>query len=141
MAILSFYEVQVRVNDVALQEYDDDDSEQTPDPATPPTVVKYVEAISGAEFSIKSKIRSGWNQDGDLACEISLDGNKVKSYVHSRERYLEGNDSKVIEGVDSGSGSDWHRRKFKFADIVTGESLSVLRAASFESIQGTLRII
>jgi hypothetical protein len=131
MAILSLYEVQVYVNDVALQEYDDDDENKIPDPATSPTVVKYIEATSGAEFSIKSRVRPGWYKDEDLCWEILLDGCAVKSRVYRRQRYLEGNYTSIIEGVESCSDGEWQLRKFKFADIITGEPHFILLATSF----------
>jgi len=130
MAILSLYEVQVCVNNVGLQEYDDDDGKQTPDRATAPTVVKYIEAVSGTEFSIKPKIRPGWDQDEDLCWEIFVDGNPVKSYVYLRKKYLAGQDSSICLGVDFCSGGEWLLKKFKFADIVTGEPRVLALATS-----------
>lgn len=131
MAILSLYDVQVCVNDVALQEYDDDDAQQTPDQATSPTVVKYIEAASGAEFSIKSKIRSSWDKDEDMCWDIYLDGKLARSTVYLRDRYLTGNNIFIAEGVQSCTGGEWHHSKFKFADIVTGEPRFMPLATSF----------
>jgi hypothetical protein len=131
MAILSLYEVQVFVNDVALQEYDDDNDKQTPDRATSPTVVKYIEAASGAEFSVRSRIRPGWDQEEDMCWDVYLDGNLARSTVYLRKEYLEGFDTSIADAVRSCSGGEWYRRKFKFADIVTGEPHFMPLATSF----------
>lgn len=130
MAILSFYECQIRFNGVALQEYDDEDgTEQAPNKPTP-IVVKYVEATSGAEFSIKYKVHKGWKLDDDLSWQILLDGKQSNSNLLRRDDVLSGYASSVVEGVRYGSGSDWRLRKFKFADIVNGEPYLVLRPVS-----------
>lgn len=126
MAILSSYKCQIIVNGVALQEYDDDDAEQKSDETTP-TVVKYVEATSGADFGIKCDILQGWNGGNDLVWRIVLDGTKSRSDVLKETEIIPGYTSSVRNGVQSGSGRQWHLRKYRFADIIIGKLSSVLR--------------
>ncbi|KAF7509838.1 hypothetical protein GJ744_007349 [Endocarpon pusillum] len=79
MAILSFYRCQILVNDEAVLEYEDD-TESTPDGPIP-TVVKYIEAISGANFSIKFSHFPQAKLEDELAMRTYFDGTMTSNVV------------------------------------------------------------
>ena len=54
MAVLGKFHVEVMVDGTPANEYDDDDDETVP--AKPNTVIKYVEAISGAGFGFGVRV-------------------------------------------------------------------------------------
>ena len=118
MAILSFYKCQILVNGIAVQEYEDD-IETTPDQLVP-TAVKYIEAVSGAHFSIEfSLLMEGVPKD-NLAVKIYLDGNASwNMFVDVSEADLRKNCWR-LDGVTVGSDGNWFLKKYQFANIVTG---------------------
>ena len=120
MAILKTLKCQVCVDSVALEEYDDDD-EQAP---AADSVTKYVEAVAGATFSLKLTVLPGWRMKCDyLDWYIDLDGTDAVGGIVSHDKYSKSTgftDERF--GVRSGAGCQWNLNRFKFADIVIGES-------------------
>jgi hypothetical protein len=122
MAILSCFQCQILVNGVALPEYDDDNDATERTPNQPGlTSVNYVEAISGAEFSVKYGLLSGWTLKEDLVWKIYLDGKHSQSKVKKTAMLVPGAISWVEEGVKVRISDDWYLRKYGFADIVLGK--------------------
>ena len=83
MAVLDAYssiKVQIVVNGVPLQEYDDDEES-----ATPGEVVKYVEAASGAVFEIQHKITPRWPRH-DLLFQYFVDENYTGGIFITKDR-------------------------------------------------------
>jgi hypothetical protein len=119
MAILHYCQCQVLVNGVPAQEYDHDD--EAAGPQQPGTVTQYIEAVSGAEFSIRVSSLPAWTWSNDLVWGIFLDGRTSEGRVVIKRSPSSALPFWVSEGEYSGSGTDWVLRKFKFADIVTGE--------------------
>jgi len=120
MAILKPFECKVEVGGVALEEYEDEDTEQ---PNTTTSLTKYIEAVSGANFSLKLTVQPGWTMQADfIAWYIDLDGKQCGGGIVKGESY-DGSQSctSVRHGVASGAGDDWTERKFRFADITIGE--------------------
>ena len=124
MAILAFYLCEILVNGAALAEHDNDDvaTEQKPDQPGLKSV-KYVEAISGAEFSVRYGLIPGWRLREDLAYKIYLDGKHSQTKVFKKTDLLPGATSWVEDGVKVRSYDDWYLRKYRFADIVLGKLL------------------
>jgi hypothetical protein len=120
MAILQPFECKVEVNGVALKEYEDEDTEQA---TTTTTLTKYVEAISGANFSLRLTLQPGWTMKADfLAWVTVLDGQKYGGGVIGSDVYDGSHSITIVKhGVVSGSGNDWTERSFRFADIVIGD--------------------
>jgi hypothetical protein len=120
MAILKPFECKVEVDDVALEEYEDEDTEQA---NTTTSVTKYIEAASGSNFSLKLTVQAGWKMEADfIAWYIDLDGKRsgggvVESKIYDGSRSC----TSVRYGIASGAGGDWTERKFRFADISIGE--------------------
>ena len=120
MAILKPFECKIEVGGAALEEYEDEDTEQA---NTRTSLTKYVEAASGANFSLKLTAQPGWTMKADyIAWSIGLDGKKYGGGVIRSECY-DGTSSytSVRHGVPSGSGDNWTERKFRFADITIGD--------------------
>ncbi|ERF76048.1 hypothetical protein EPUS_01381 [Endocarpon pusillum Z07020] len=120
MAILSFYRCQILVNNEAVLEYEDD-TEATPDGPIP-TAVKYVEAISGANFSIKFSLFPQSKFEGELAMQVYLDGTMTTSVVIRCGGSSFDNNCWKEDGAIVGRDNEWYLKKFKFADIVTGDT-------------------
>lgn len=129
MAITSFYECQILINGVAVPEYDDEDNnaEGTTHQAAP-TVTKYVQAISGAEFSIKTGLLPGWKLDQELAFSFFLDGDVCGNRLVRKANLFPRANSWVDDSTKEWRCNEWCQRKYKFADIVLGK---------FESVQAT----
>jgi hypothetical protein len=123
MAILHYCQCQVLVNGVPAQEYDHDDEAAVPQ--QPGRVTQYIEAVSGAEFSIRVSSLPAWTWSNDLAWRIFLDGRRSEDRVIIKGSQFAAQPFWFCEGEYSGSGTDWVLRKFKFADLVTGEKSHV----------------
>jgi hypothetical protein len=120
MAILKPFECKVEVGGVALEEYEDEDTEQA---NTTTSLTKYIEAVSGANFSLKLTVQPGWTMQADfIGWFIDLDGKQCGGGAVKSESY-DGSRSctSVLHGIASGAGGDWTERKFRFADINIGE--------------------
>jgi hypothetical protein len=120
MAILKPFECTVEVDGVAIEEYEDEDTEQA---NTTTLLTKYVEAASGANFSLKFTVQPGWTMKADyIAWYIYLDGTPGGGGIVPSESY-DGDRShtSLLSGVSSGAGNNWTLRKYKFADITTGD--------------------
>jgi hypothetical protein len=130
MAILSFYKVEILVNGVALEEYDDDDPERRHIPPIP-TLVKYVEATSGAEFSIRYVLLPECKVDEDLGTEdlawkTFLEGTKSQTSVTKCLKLSQHGRQWERKGVEVGRDKEWYFKKYKFADLVTGKLESII---------------
>jgi hypothetical protein len=120
MAILKPFECKVEVGGVALEEYEDEDTEQA---NTTTSLTKYIEAVSGSNFSLKLTVQPGWTMEADfISWHIDLDGKQAGAGVIKSESY-DGSRSytSVRHGIVSGAGDDWTERKFRFADITIGD--------------------
>lgn len=121
MAILRPFECTIEINGIAVQEYEDEEAEQA---NTTTVLTKYIEVVSGANFSIVSTIQPGWTMHADCASfDLFLDGKWVAGWMLSKESYDGSRAAKTRNcGVISGSAGDLLERKFKFADITVGTS-------------------
>jgi hypothetical protein len=118
MAVLDAYpsiKVQIEVNGAPLQEYHDDEEDSMPG-----TVVKYIEAITGAEFQIVQEITPRWPRY-DIMFRYYVDqhytgGSFVvkKQYHGSVERHIE-------SGVTSCKNGQGVIQNYQFAALSVGE--------------------
>jgi hypothetical protein len=123
MAVLDAYpgiKVQIVVNGAPLQEYDDDDDES----ATPNTVTKYVEAVSGAEFQIQHDITQPWPQH-EMLLECIVDQHKVVGAVLNKGNYRGSSYRYVKEGAISYKEGHQFIQRFRFAQLSIGKSLII----------------
>ena len=124
MAILKGIEASVIVDGKALAEYDDEDTlDESPDQTS--EVSKYIEAVSGAEFSISITVPRSYNFVGNaIALEPSIDGVCVHNRL-CREAILKNlreDWHMIIAGSRVKNGEKWYQRSFKFDDIKIGET-------------------
>lgn len=119
MAVLGHFEATIRVNGETAQEYDDENADQ----AQPATVVKYIEAISDAEFSMYFILRRTYESEFGLRIRASVDGQRVGG-IMIQECYTSaartGGD-RAFQKAHSTSirgGQEW-KMPFKFLTVVT----------------------
>jgi hypothetical protein len=104
--------VGIHVNVNALHEYHADSEDER-------TALCYVEAVSGAEFSILLTTEPDYAyRDNDLLFRASIDGHKVKSRIIGPIKMTEGHTSS-IESVRRYEDGVNCKRKFTFAQHET----------------------
>ncbi|OMP88815.1 hypothetical protein BK809_0005536 [Diplodia seriata] len=114
MAIISSVpgvEVEVRVNGERAEEYMDSNQDDSDNKA-----IRYIEAISGARFTIHCTISSSCDRQGkDIYVKIILDGEKIKGMV------LFLNDSKEGGTLDINYATSIHNGQLTGAPMVFSE--------------------
>lgn len=119
MAILEeqFAEVEVLVDGQAAPEYDNDDDTELD---TPKSVTKYIEVLSGSEFSLEVRLQPHfrWKEADTIVARPRIDGKKHTGIVMLKDKntYVS-----TIRGEWSGTGESAELFKFVFADIETRE--------------------
>jgi hypothetical protein len=119
MAITKDYpgiKVQVRVDKVALEEYDDDEEQ-----VSGSTVMKYIEATSGATFDLRFEITPPWPTDSVLF-DTYLDGRYVRGHFAQYQTYYGARSVQVIEGSNHTKDGQWFMTKFAFSALNIGIS-------------------
>lgn len=119
MAILGKITVEVLVDGKALQEYEDDDMENE----NPKSVVKYIEATSGAAFAIQVSVSEPYKIDSDsLTFQIFLDGNHSQTPLMIKAKHGRKDRSwkRTIAGVTRNGRNDAELKPFMFSDITRG---------------------
>lgn len=117
--------VSISINGQSVKEYEDA-GEEVGGPSEPKTVVKFIEAISDAEFAIKASVLPAFRENRqtiyDLAFQLNIDGNWAAGCCWQES----------IEGVYSPWNTQiegFHRKDatgrstlnhFKFADVEIG---------------------
>ncbi|RMY73677.1 hypothetical protein D0863_03724 [Hortaea werneckii] len=116
--------VSIRVGGSDLQEYDD----LTDVLDDPFNAVKYVEASSGSNFMIHTRIkRSGSrrlqppSKADSLQFDVSLDGRCIARHISDINNHKD-DYSKDIDSVTENHDGKFVRRLFQFADLTTNES-------------------
>ncbi|KAI4700112.1 hypothetical protein J4E81_004148 [Alternaria sp. BMP 2799] len=114
MAVLPFLPglaVEIVVNGASLPEYDDNSDT----PASPTMVTKYVEATSGANFTIEVLLMEEFPfPKGHLEAEISLDGRVFMCELIREDQFF--NDH-LMEGRHSQVGQYAKTQKFFFTEL------------------------
>lgn len=131
MAILGKFEVNIIVDGKEAREYDDDEeevvtSEQAEEANSPPTVTRYVEAVSGAFFGFRVCLEEGYiiGREDHIIAKIYVDGQcvvgrflKVEPSPRSSKQRLHSRICLCISDVP-GSGPNSHiHEKLRFSDI------------------------
>ena len=118
MAILEGITASVVVNGESLVEYDEDVDEVSEFRRDSNIVVKYIEAVSGAQFEVTSEWDlSHWKGCDGLWFQVDLDGKSKETSVcefKHRDR------STYLDAVRSCVDRRWTQEKFRFAEIVSG---------------------
>jgi hypothetical protein len=105
---------EVVVAGASVQEYVDKDEEVPPN-----TVLKYIEAVSGAEFAVQYTLKPSFKMKHDLEVRLSLDGKRVTGRVLYRtdDRSKPLVISDAYDRIDDG----YFTKKFCFTDLTTGK--------------------
>lgn len=107
------FEVTISVNGEALKEYTDSTLQEEER-----TVTRYIEAVSGREFSVSLKAKKGTHFQGTcLACSLSVDGHWIQTPLLHKSDCRKADLSETVEGSRPGAGMV---RRFCFSAIETG---------------------
>jgi hypothetical protein len=110
--ITPFIKVDILVNDVVLETYEDDEDRKDEN-----TVSKYIEAISGADFAIRYRLDK--KPDYDMVIEFFLDGKHVAGRYALLKDFLDGSLQGIAYGARAIVAGAWMLSKFAFSDIKT----------------------
>ena len=121
MAILGQFEAYVEIDGVRAEEYDDEDEE----PSGPDEIAKFVEAKSGAFFSVRCLVdsRHQFEHENGLDIDVNIDGDKHaigKLLMKSEFLQEQGPGAKVgvnVAGRRSYDATGATLYRFQFADL------------------------
>ena|SRR6266496_74734 len=122
MAVLGHFEATIRVNGETAQEYDAENQDEDGSKTT--TVVKYIEAISDAEFSYHFSLRRTYESREGLSVQLSVDGHDMGG-IFVEEKHTSTMRSAGDWTFENGymqskkNGQTWNM-PYKFSAIVTG---------------------
>ena len=121
MAIIGKMEVEVLVGGAALHEYEDNEM----DNEDPNLVVRYIEANSGAPFSIKNYVPGSYELTSDaVSFHIVLDGKwttgRLLRKVNSSK---EGSWETIVAGINKNGFHNGSLRPFIFSEVARGVCL------------------
>ena len=119
MAVLDHFEATIRVNGKTAQEYDVENEDE----AKPTTAVKYIEAISDAEFSFHFILRRTYESNTGLHVIARVDGQSVSGIlVQKRDTSAtrSGGDKEFSRChlYSTSNGQSW-KIPFRFSAVVT----------------------
>lgn len=103
---------EILVNNVALEEYEDDE-EQT----SVSTVMKYIEARSGAEFAISYRFDE--KPSHHVMIRFLLDGKFATGKLALLEDFRGSPLVQTSHGVRSNEGGKWQVSKYAFSELTT----------------------
>ncbi|KAE9368744.1 hypothetical protein N431DRAFT_494139 [Stipitochalara longipes BDJ] len=135
-------EVTVCVDNQALREYDDDEVEKQSgaigEYQASKTVSKYIEAVTGKEFTISLAVRAPYKMDcPTLVFQINLDGSKVARPMLRKSQYqYRLGWERVTSGVKhqlDGASKRCSIRHFRFAEIQTTEDQAKLHSVKADA--------
>jgi hypothetical protein len=107
-------EAEILIDGVTIQEYEDKDEEEV---VETDTVLKYIEAKSGANFAIRYRLEGELQHD--VHVEIILDGKRVESGLALRKDFRNGVYQETLQGARSQEDGKWGLSKFAFSDLKT----------------------
>jgi len=107
--------VTITIDNVALEEHIDVDEEMEPD-----AVVKYIEAVSSAEFSLDFDVSHPWPHQS-LMLDIFIDGKRVRGALINQEDFSGIVTKRAVQGVNYSKHGEWFLQKFCFSDLVVGK--------------------
>jgi hypothetical protein len=119
MAITTDYpgiKVEVRVQEVALQEYDDDEEQ-----SSGTAITKYIEATSGATFDLRFEITPKW-PGSSVMFYTYLDGRYVRGHFAQQQTYRGASSVQIIEGSTYTKDGQWFKARFAFSALNIGKS-------------------
>ncbi|KAF9693815.1 hypothetical protein EKO04_008287 [Ascochyta lentis] len=128
--------VEIVANGAALQEYEDSTIS-----ATANTVIRYVEAVAGAEFAIKYSFGPSFPKDRDVAADVFVDGNIIRKPLFHKEKFQSqvarfvGRTKEIVDGK-------WVEQVLYFGSLDTHDDASNITEAVRRSVQqiGTITV-
>jgi hypothetical protein len=119
MAITEWFECTISIDGAVAREYDVPENENGR--TLPNEVTKYIEAKSGANFSVEFKIKPLYNFNSDLlAWFIKMDGECKAGPCFERSDFSRQLGVGCIkQGQAYGKGDAWVFKKFKFGNLNT----------------------
>ncbi|KAG9190579.1 hypothetical protein G6011_08667 [Alternaria panax] len=119
MAITADYpgiRIEVRVEGVALQEYDDDEEQPSGT-----TITKYIEATSGVTFDMRFGITPKW-PGSSIMFYTHLDGRYVRGHFAQQQSYRGSSSVQIIEASTYTKDGQWFKARFAFSALNIGIS-------------------
>ncbi|KAF2635879.1 hypothetical protein P280DRAFT_473522 [Massarina eburnea CBS 473.64] len=119
MAITELYphiNVEILSNGVPLQEYVNDEEENSPG-----TVTKYIEAKSGGDFAVRYSITKPWPETC-LVFQISMDGKYVHGKILETNLFHGREYTSTVDAVTFSDRNKHFSQKFCFSELVIDES-------------------
>jgi hypothetical protein len=110
--------VEIFVGGTPLPEYENQEQD------SPNTSAKWIEAVTGTEFAVKISFTDRYRSRHGVRTQVCLDGKVMCSSVHHAKN-LRKPEGHMFEGASSQTDKSNFLQKFKFAELTTGESLSV----------------
>jgi hypothetical protein len=111
--------VQVVVNNRALQEYDDDEAGQG-------AISKYIEAVSGKEFALKFTFTRPFPTQHGVEIRVSVDGEGDRILTHTPDE-LHKAEGHFKRGVGFHKDGQWYRQNYCFTALNIGMVFTVQR--------------
>jgi hypothetical protein len=123
MAIITSFpgiDASVRVDQKDLQEHRDADEHEESN-----EVIRYVEAVEGANFSVRVHFRQtfGYAASSDISFGLFVDSVRVRRGILYGETITQQPQGQTVEisGLEVGSGDDWKLRRLQFGSLEIGE--------------------
>ena len=112
--------VEILIDGVPIQEYDDENEEIVPN-----VVTKYIEAKSGVNFAIRYTVLPRFHIKHALVVQSYLDGKPMRSHVCSEDE-IRNYKSRTMTGVREAIAGKYYKRKFCFSKLNTGQLYSLI---------------
>lgn len=116
MAILKGLKAEVIVNGVPVQEYVDDEEENPPK-----TIIKYIEATSGAQFGVRFSFTDDFRPRHDVVVSVYVDGKYGDANVIEAYKLPSRYDREIFGSREKVNGR-YYQRDFCFAQLTIGEA-------------------
>lgn len=115
-------EIALRVNLQDLKEYEDAEGEVAGQDGRNNAAVRYVEAVSGANFSVEFRTdRRFTYRNADLEMSVYLDGVFAEGQVYYARPTHGGHNDKTVSGRADTENGQFLFRRFAFADLETSK--------------------
>lgn len=122
LSTLPGLEIALRVDGQDLREYDRMEDEGAGEDSNPTVVTRYVEAISGANFSVEFRPTGAFRwPHNELELCVHLDGVWATGKVYHPRAATGGHSNKSVSGANAYENGQYVFRNFAFADLHTSE--------------------
>lgn len=115
-------DVNLVIDGVAMQEHEDQEAENEHPFSNHKTVTRYVQAVSGANFSVDLHMQQHFPyKHHDIAVRLLLDGAVAKQPIIEKGR-LQSRFTHKFKGIEKLINGQWQLNRFAFADLRTCKS-------------------